>query len=547
MPTESYADLRLPPGTIASPAVQIGSVGYGLWQNQSPAALGLIAAGIEAVRVGGALLEIGTVTKFHTLDLLGAAETSDGLFVRELTTNLAKRVSLTAPLSISSGSLVADCYSKSAGDARYAAIAHTHAWADITGKPSTFTPSAHQSSHQSGGGDALSGLLDATARVLVRRNTGTNVGPRRRLNFIEGSNVTLTVTDDSAGEEVDVTIAATPGGGGGNVSTTGGAAGQVARFTGTNDISNARIADTLSGPIVFGAAVSIPGATLTLQAPATAGAYIGVFTSDPTTSGAALGSRTLALFKGDLGTMPPSAHTHLWADITDKPATFPPSTHSHAWADITGKPSTFAPSAHQSSHQSGGGDALTGLLDATARVLVRRNTGTNVGPHRRLNFIEGSNVTLTVAADSGQEEVKVTIAAATGGGSGFVLAAARFQIKNPDADGVTIVGSAGNATNRFIPTTGSGTLFFTRDATVRSPAVYKYVFTNASGATWAASILPSYETFSGFTYLAPTNALVPNIRRDQSTSTELHFSIGSPADGAWDYLPKWIEIVVFSV
>ena len=58
--------------------------------------------------------------------------------------------------------------------------------------------------------------LDNNARVAVRKNTGADVGERRRLNFIEGSNVTLTITDDSGSEEVDITIAASGGGGGGD-------------------------------------------------------------------------------------------------------------------------------------------------------------------------------------------------------------------------------------------------------------------------------------------------------------------------------------------
>ncbi|MES2970914.1 MAG: hypothetical protein V4702_01160 [Patescibacteria group bacterium] len=44
---------------------------------------------------------------------------------------------------------------------------------------------------------------------------GTLVGTRHRVNFIEGSNVTLTVADDGPGDEVDVTIAASGGGGSG--------------------------------------------------------------------------------------------------------------------------------------------------------------------------------------------------------------------------------------------------------------------------------------------------------------------------------------------
>lgn len=50
--------------------------------------------------------------------------------------------------------------------------------------------------------------LGNVARTTVRRNTGADVGSRRRLNLIEGTNVTLTVADDAANEEVDVTIAA---------------------------------------------------------------------------------------------------------------------------------------------------------------------------------------------------------------------------------------------------------------------------------------------------------------------------------------------------
>jgi len=72
----------------------------------------------------------------------------------------------------------------------------------------------HKDSHKTGGGDAFAAgdLLDATAKTTVRKNTGTDVGSRRRLNLIEGSNVTLTVADDPANEEVDVTVASTGAG-----------------------------------------------------------------------------------------------------------------------------------------------------------------------------------------------------------------------------------------------------------------------------------------------------------------------------------------------
>ncbi|MCX7862111.1 MAG: hypothetical protein N2449_03890, partial [Bacteroidales bacterium] len=43
-------------------------------------------------------------------------------------------------------------------------------------------------------------------------NSGTDVGTRNRLNLIQGANVTLTVADDAANDEIDVTIAATSSG-----------------------------------------------------------------------------------------------------------------------------------------------------------------------------------------------------------------------------------------------------------------------------------------------------------------------------------------------
>ena len=72
-----------------------------------------------------------------------------------------------------------------------------------------------------GGGIALTGdpdagdeeveiaqIADSTVqRIAVRKNsTGDDVGTRRRLNLIEGNNITLTIADDSVGNELDVTI-----------------------------------------------------------------------------------------------------------------------------------------------------------------------------------------------------------------------------------------------------------------------------------------------------------------------------------------------------
>jgi hypothetical protein len=55
----------------------------------------------------------------------------------------------------------------------------------------------------------------------VRKNSAGSVFTRRQLNFIEGSNVTLTVADDAGNDEVDITIAAGGGGSGVDVEEDG--------------------------------------------------------------------------------------------------------------------------------------------------------------------------------------------------------------------------------------------------------------------------------------------------------------------------------------
>jgi hypothetical protein len=77
------------------------------------------------------------------------------------------------------------------------------------------SPKAHSTSHQDGGSDeisvaGLSGLLADAQKVTVRKNSGANVGTRKRLNLVEGTNITLTVADDATDDEVDVTITAAP-------------------------------------------------------------------------------------------------------------------------------------------------------------------------------------------------------------------------------------------------------------------------------------------------------------------------------------------------
>jgi hypothetical protein len=62
---------------------------------------------------------------------------------------------------------------------------------------------------------SLPSTADTNARIAVARNTDTTAtGTRRRIRFIEGSNVGIVIADDAANEEVDITISAQPLAGG---------------------------------------------------------------------------------------------------------------------------------------------------------------------------------------------------------------------------------------------------------------------------------------------------------------------------------------------
>lgn len=72
---------------------------------------------------------------------------------------------------------------------------------------STWDNLNHGNTHAPGGLDPITAPLDTNARVAVRKNSGVTVGTRRALNFIEGNGISLTINDDNANEEVDITIA----------------------------------------------------------------------------------------------------------------------------------------------------------------------------------------------------------------------------------------------------------------------------------------------------------------------------------------------------
>lgn len=67
--------------------------------------------------------------------------------------------------------------------------------------------------------DKLNALLASNSTIAIAKN-GTTVGAEPTINFIEGSNITLTVTDNALTDSIDVTIDASGGGGGGVTAVT---------------------------------------------------------------------------------------------------------------------------------------------------------------------------------------------------------------------------------------------------------------------------------------------------------------------------------------
>lgn len=77
----------------------------------------------------------------------------------------------------------------------------------------TFMDAAQESATKESMSDIAEALLPhiQSAEEITVKKGGTVVGAQKAINLIEGSNITLTVSDDSANEEIDVTIASSSG------------------------------------------------------------------------------------------------------------------------------------------------------------------------------------------------------------------------------------------------------------------------------------------------------------------------------------------------
>lgn len=190
---------------------------------------------------------------------------------------------------------------------------HTHAWADITGKPTTFTPSTH------------------THVIADITNFPSQTGNSGKVLTTDGTNLSFVTPSSGGGTIAWADITGKPATFPPDTHTHADATTTVAGFMSTSDKTKlngiATNANNYVHPTTDGnkhvPANGTTNANKVLKASATAGTYT-------------WGSVAWSELTGVPSTFTPATHTHLWADITDKPTTFAPSTHSHAIADVTG-------------------------------------------------------------------------------------------------------------------------------------------------------------------------------------------------------------------
>lgn len=223
----------------------------------------------------------------------------------------------------------------------FAPSAHTHLWNDIEGKPLTFTPAAH--THP---------WADVT-----------------------GKPTKFPAEDHQHTQEQIVGLAST-----------------LANLT--------PAAHTHAWADITGKPLTFPAETHTHNWDAIA--------SKPTTFPPSTHSHTWASITSKPTTFAPTPHTHAWADIADVPVEFPPSAHWHTWASVSDKPSAFPPEPHTHAQADVTGLAtrLSGIDSAISGKAPTTHTHTlgqleTTGTASSSTFLRGDGVWATPPVPDG--------------------------------------------------------------------------------------------------------------------------------------------------
>lgn len=334
----------------------------------------------------------------------------------------------------------------------------------------------------------------STQKVEVVKNSGAVVGTRKQLNFIEGSNVTLTIADDAGNDQVDITIASSGGGGisdGDKGDITVSSSGTV--WTIDNDVVTFAKMQNITTDRLLGRDTAASGDVEELtvgggiEFTTTGGIQTSAFTGDATKAagGTAL---TLATVNSNVGSFGSgtqvatftvngkgliTAASNTSISITSSAV----SDFNEAAQDAVGGILTDTNSVNMTYNDAG--DQITADVivrntttantsitasgvgvdvndnTSTQKVEVVKNSGAVVGTRKQLNFIEGSNVTLTIADDAGNDQVDITIAASGGGGisdgdKGDITVSSSGTVWTIDNDVVTFAKMQNIATDRLL-------------------------------------------------------------------------------------------------
>jgi len=243
-------------------------------------------------------------------------------------------------------------------------------------------------------------VVDQFKQILSITKNNVLVGIKKRLNFVDSSRVTWSISDNATNKSIDIGVSA------------------LHADTATTSTTASALADGDYGDIVVsggGTAMDIDANVVgnTELRDSSALSVIGRSANsagDPADIVAASPGDVLRVAGGPpvlgFGSIPESSVTNLVSDLAGK---VPTSRTITASAPITG-------GGDLSANRSIGFDS-SALLDNNARVKVDKN-GVGVGTRRELNFIEGTNITLTVTEDVPNETIDITIDA-SGGGSGL--------------------------------------------------------------------------------------------------------------------------------